>query len=118
VPNSVFEDHAGSKVRRPAQHTYLTAYNLSLKELGQLVGSAFTDSHISYCIQARAPAAARRGGREALRRALARPWRVCSCLGGAAGNARRARALRAAGPSRARPPRPRRPPRSAATAAT
>lgn len=51
VPNSVFEDHAGSKVRRPAQFTYLTAYNLSLKELGQLVNSTYTDSHISYCIQ-------------------------------------------------------------------
>jgi rRNA pseudouridine-1189 N-methylase Emg1 (Nep1/Mra1 family) len=50
VPNSVFEDHAGSKVRRPAQFTYLSAYNLSLKELGQLVNSTYIDSHISYCI--------------------------------------------------------------------
>lgn len=50
VPNSVFEDHAGSKVRRPAQHTYLTAYNLSLKELGQMVGSSTIGSHISYCL--------------------------------------------------------------------
>jgi hypothetical protein len=40
-------------VRRPAQFTYLTAYNLSLKELGQLVNSSYIDSHISYCIQVR-----------------------------------------------------------------
>lgn len=53
VPNSVFEDHAGSKVRRPAQFTYLTAYNMSLKELGQLVNSTYIDSHISYCILVR-----------------------------------------------------------------
>lgn len=46
----MFEDHAGSKVRRPAQFTYLTAYNLSLKELGQLVNSTYIDTHISYCI--------------------------------------------------------------------
>lgn len=31
IPNSTFEEHSGSKVRRPAQFTYLTDYNLSLK---------------------------------------------------------------------------------------
>jgi hypothetical protein len=34
VPNSVFEEHAGSKIRRPAQYTYLSAYNMSLKVRG------------------------------------------------------------------------------------
>ncbi len=37
VPNSFFEEHSGSKVRRPAQYTYLTDFNLSLK-----VGAAAT----------------------------------------------------------------------------
>jgi hypothetical protein len=41
------------QVRRPAQFTYLANYNLSLKELGFLVNSEFTDSHISYCVQCR-----------------------------------------------------------------
>jgi hypothetical protein len=40
-------------VRRPAQFTYLTDYNLSLKELGTLVNSTYMDSHISYCVQCR-----------------------------------------------------------------
>jgi hypothetical protein len=40
-------------VRRPAQFTYLAAYNMSLKELGTLVNSTYTDSHISYCVQCR-----------------------------------------------------------------
>eukprot|EP00879_Flechtneria_rotunda_P024265 GHRR01025716.1.p1 GENE.GHRR01025716.1~~GHRR01025716.1.p1 ORF type:complete len:461 (+),score=103.97 GHRR01025716.1:766-2148(+) len=53
VPNSIFEEHAGSKVRRPAQFTYLTTYNLSLKELGTLVNSTYMDSHINYCVQCR-----------------------------------------------------------------
>jgi hypothetical protein len=44
---------AGSKVRRPAQYTYLDHYNLSLKELGQMVNSQYLDTHISYCIQCR-----------------------------------------------------------------
>lgn len=39
------------QVRRPAQFTYLSEYNLSLKELGTLVNSTYTDSHISYCVQ-------------------------------------------------------------------
>jgi hypothetical protein len=42
-----------SQVRRPAQFTYLSEYNLSLKELGTLVNSTYTDSHISYCVQCR-----------------------------------------------------------------
>lgn len=41
------------QVRRPAQFTYLSEYNLSLKELGTLVNSTYTDSHISYCVQCR-----------------------------------------------------------------
>jgi hypothetical protein len=39
------------QVRRPAQFTYLSGFNLSLKELGTLVNSDYTDSHISYCVQ-------------------------------------------------------------------
>lgn len=39
------------QVRRPAQFTYLSDYNLSLKELGTLVNSTYMDSHISYCVQ-------------------------------------------------------------------
>jgi hypothetical protein len=42
---------AALQVRRPAQFTYLTDYNLSLKELGTLVNSTYMDSHISYCVQ-------------------------------------------------------------------
>ena len=40
-------------MRRPAQYTYLDQYNLSLKELGQMVNSSYLDTHISYCIQCR-----------------------------------------------------------------
>lgn len=45
--------NCAAQVRRPAQFTYLTAYNLSLKELGTLVNSTYTDSHISFCVQCR-----------------------------------------------------------------
>jgi len=38
---------------RSPQFTYLTEYNLSLKELGTLVNSSYMDSHISYCVQCR-----------------------------------------------------------------
>jgi hypothetical protein len=76
VPNSVFEDHAGSKVRRPAQYTFLTAYNLSLKELGQLVNSTYIDSHISYCILVGGLRAGRARGSTGLGRALGRTARA------------------------------------------
>ncbi len=36
VPNSTFEEHSGSKVRRPAQFTYLSEYNMSLKVRNRL----------------------------------------------------------------------------------
>lgn len=45
--------HACLQVRRPAQFTYLAAYNMSLKELGMLVNSSYTDSHINFCVQCR-----------------------------------------------------------------
>lgn len=37
-------------MRRPAQYTFLTDYNISLKELQYMVNSPVLDSHISYCL--------------------------------------------------------------------